>query len=123
MSQMPPIADQGSSLEQILLASCMPRSHAQKSPAFWQEGMMKIRKPAQLNAASDVSTAILAKHFLDVQRLRDEVLRAELAATAKHQAEQPKHKAEGSIQPPAGSSPQPLHSSIRRSTQQNSQTV
>ena len=84
---------------------------------------MKIRKPAQLNAASDVSTAILAKHFLDVQRLRDEVLRAELAAAAKHQAEQPKHKAEGSIQPPAGSSPQPLHSSIRRSTQQNSQTV
>jgi hypothetical protein len=43
---------------------------------------VKIRKPAQTNAARDIPGAILAKRFLEVQRLRDEVLKAELAATA-----------------------------------------
>lgn len=63
---------------------------------------MKTRKPGQTNAVRDVSGAILAKHFLDVQRLRDEVLKAELAANAKH----PNHKAVTSIKlPPGGGSP------------------
>ena len=70
---------------------------------------MKIRKPAQTNAARDIPGAILAKRFLEVQRLRDEVLKAELAATAaRRRPEQPKHKAATSIKrPPVGKSPQP----------------
>jgi hypothetical protein len=69
---------------------------------------VKIRKPAQTNAARDIPGAILAKGFLDVQRLRDEVLKAELAATARRRPEQPKYKAATSIkQPPLGKSPRP----------------
>jgi len=81
---------------------------------------MKNRKPAQSNAARDVSNAILAKRFYEVQKLRNEVLKVELVAAAKHQVARDKHKVVTSNKPPAWSSPQPSHASMRRSTQQNS---
>jgi hypothetical protein len=38
---------------------------------------MKTRKPTQANSARKTSGAIIAKHYLDLQKLRDEVRKAE----------------------------------------------
>jgi hypothetical protein len=58
---------------------------------------MKTRKPAQTNAVRDVSDAILAQHFLEVQRLRDEVRKAELDAAAKRSGKRLTYQAKTSI--------------------------
>jgi hypothetical protein len=75
--------------------------HANKSRAklakFWQEGVMKSRKPSQTNAVRKISDAILAEHFLEVQKLRDEVRKAELDAAAKRRGKRLTYQAKTSI--------------------------
>lgn len=53
---------------------------------------MKTQRLAKSKAPRDL-TKMLARQFLDLQKLRSEVLRAELAAAAKQRVEQSKHKA------------------------------
>lgn len=57
---------------------------------------MKNARPAQTSIMREVSDAILAEHFLEVQWLRDEVRRAELAAAAKRCGKRLIHQAETS---------------------------
>jgi hypothetical protein len=38
---------------------------------------MKTRKPTQANSERKISSAIIAKRYLDLQKLRDEVRKAE----------------------------------------------
>jgi septal ring factor EnvC (AmiA/AmiB activator) len=64
---------------------------------------MKNRKPAQLSAA-EIGSNSLAKHFLEAQRLRNEIAKAELTALAEHRAARPATRVkqprdEGSAQP------------------------
>ena len=58
---------------------------------------MKSRKPAQTNAVREISDAILAEHFLEVQKLRDEVRKAELDAAAKRCGKRLTYQARTSI--------------------------
>jgi len=60
---------------------------------------MKSKKPAQTDAVRDVSDAVLAKSFLDVQRLRDEVRKAELVAAAKRRRKAVDHGTAASATP------------------------
>jgi hypothetical protein len=55
------------------------------------EGMMESRKLAQSSPSGKGSNS-LATHFLEVQRLRNEILKAELAALAEHRAGRQDHK-------------------------------
>ena len=57
---------------------------------------MKSRKPAPTTVVRAVSDGILAAHFLEVQRLRDEVRRAELDAAAKRCGKRLTYQAETS---------------------------
>ena len=58
---------------------------------------MKSRKPSQTNAVRKISDAILAEHFLEVQKLRDEVRKAELDAAAKRRGKRLTYQAKTSI--------------------------
>jgi hypothetical protein len=67
-------------LEQIPLASCAPLPDAPEFAGLMiklGELMMKTRKPAQAERGRKISDAIIAKSYLDLQILRDEVRKAE----------------------------------------------
>ena len=58
---------------------------------------MKSMKPAQTNAMREISDVILRSIFLEVQKLRDEVRKAELDAAAKRRGKRVTYQAKTSI--------------------------
>jgi hypothetical protein len=56
----------------------LPLTHGKLSRTFlWGETVMKTRKPTQAKCLRKTSDGIIAKRYLDLQKLRDEVRKAE----------------------------------------------